>query len=1155
MATDEIESELHDGFPAEDLEETKALGAAIGRIRVVLRLKPALQEGQAGRPPLNQQLTLPANLAVKPVEGKKPTVRITYDNPSGPQAPPQTKEFDFDSVLPSSASQTDLFAEVGLPVLHDCLNGINGAILAYGQTGSGKTHSLLHRGEASEEAGLLPRMAFNLFVRIARDSAFVYEVEAAAVQVYNEQVDDLLHKDYHHGGGHNISLIESHDVPNLTWVSCEDPEEMLKTFESARENVIYAETKLNKASSRSHAIFQVRLSKRPRAKEQQLNGAVHMVGCRKAKLLVIDLAGSERVKKSGVAGINFREASNINRSLLVLGNVMSALAKQQRHVPFRESKLTRLLDGHLGGNCRTVLLVCASTEKEQAHETLSTLQFGSRAMSVKVAARVNSGMVEVNADAVLAEQRRDRKLEALRLGKAPDVESTLLRTSSCNPEGNRPALLSPTALRRRIRSSAPPLHKGPLNQHEARKLQVAAEQAQQAGRQWQAEALRLKDDLDSIEKGSREEVEHLKQAMRCAEELAAEWQSRAESEADSAMKARQALQAEKERVRHAESELAASRREAGQQLGSAQSELAAARREAQALSASASRHAADDSQRRERSEEAEALLLEWQTRAEAAEASLRSSLAEAAQAKDADEMADLLQQEREAAARASIQGATREAQLAERMKELESKSVALAQAEADVQRLEQELKEREREVKEAVARQQQAAADQAARAEADGLRKGLLEARAAMNFNDVSNARLPSPARNAREVQEHLEPEVVHVEIPAEVARNKPQVEHSDSVVEIAAGLRRIGPAQGIAPGKVRSTLLQQQALQDAFGNHQDADGQPSESDLQVIPSPIRPPAEWVQNYVQGIGVDKNADAVLFEALSMALKAPLQQGWGMYGDANGSVYFWNEFNSSSSWTHPDHEIFVSALELRQVALRQRDPAAYMQRALRAVNAEDVVDIAGRWLGPFQTEDGQQYWHSVQEGSSVWHDPWAEAQRMKETRLSLLHVLLEDMEDRKRAALKMEQAHAAKSIVALGGPKQASVFPRQSTARGRSRQDSHQLQQPLADNDFLEEDALSRHVADSIAHFTKGEVELEMSHLPTESVGGRASRAPSEATTGWRSRSQSICESSSPLAPQRPRFSGVSNHHQAALLASPLRSVGRQMIESSSAPAL
>merc|ERR1719189_2371453 len=136
---------------------------------------------------------------------------------------------------------------------------------------------------------------------------------------------------------------------------------------------------MNKASSRSHAVFQIRITRRT------ASGS-----CTVSRLCVVDLAGSERVKKSGVEGRHFKEAMAINRSLLALGNVVNALAAKKSHVPFRNSKLTRVLDGSIGGNCRTAMLVCVSPDAAQTLETVSSLEFAARAMCVEVDPKVNN---------------------------------------------------------------------------------------------------------------------------------------------------------------------------------------------------------------------------------------------------------------------------------------------------------------------------------------------------------------------------------------------------------------------------------------------------------------------------------------------------------------------------------------------------------------------------------------------------------------------------------------------------------------------------------------------------------------------------------------------------------------------------------------------
>jgi kinesin family protein 5 len=313
------------------------------------------------------------------------------------------KKFTFDGVFPTSASQRDVFAKVGQPVLRECLKGFNGTILAYGQTGSGKTHSLLHQGQKGEDAGLLPRVVAGLWVHIAKDAASVYQVDVAALQVYNEQVDDLLHPSLQSGGGQNLKVQDGGAVPGLTWVRCARPDAMLQHFARARSNLVYAETKMNKSSSRSHAVFQVKITRRERAMTSEGTGAPRKIECTQGRLNVVDLAGSERVKKSGAEGARFKEATAINTSLLAFGNVVSALAAMKKHVPFRDSKLTRILDGSIGGNCKTTLLVCASPAAENSSETLSSLDFASRCMRVEVDAKVNVSVVEVSAQALLAD--------------------------------------------------------------------------------------------------------------------------------------------------------------------------------------------------------------------------------------------------------------------------------------------------------------------------------------------------------------------------------------------------------------------------------------------------------------------------------------------------------------------------------------------------------------------------------------------------------------------------------------------------------------------------------------------------------------------------------------------------------------------------------
>jgi len=331
----------------------------------------------------------------------------------------EVQEFCFDGVFPMQATQEDVFTAVGRPVLHECLKGFNGTIFAYGQTGSGKTHSLLNTGQSGHDAGLLPRLTAELFAYIAQDAAHDYRVEVAAMQVYNEQVDDLLHPSHKAGGGNDLKPWFSGEVPGLTWVGCTHAEGLDSVLSRARKNLVYAETRMNKASSRSHAIFQIKLTKHAHA---------NVLESTCARLCVVDLAGSERVKKSGVQGVHFKEAAAINASLLALGNVVNALATRRSFVPYRDSRLTHILSPAIGANCKTTLLLCASPAADHVQETMCSLEFASRAMHIEVNARVNR-LVEAQINNVIqhpveASAVQNPQVDELELARQALAEAT-----------------------------------------------------------------------------------------------------------------------------------------------------------------------------------------------------------------------------------------------------------------------------------------------------------------------------------------------------------------------------------------------------------------------------------------------------------------------------------------------------------------------------------------------------------------------------------------------------------------------------------------------------------------------------------------------------------------------------------------------------------
>ena len=384
--------------------------AATGRVNVFSRVRPgvAREDGDAHCVSMNQD----TNRCVVRLQDGDAVERVL----AGGSAQVKTieKEYTFDGVFDPESTQKDVYEEVGKPVLKDVLMGYNGSILAYGQTGAGKTHSLLNSGMGIDgkadpkQAGLLPRLVAALFVHIGADVAHVYSVEASMLQIYNENIDCLLGADRERAQG--LQVTGKSEVRGLTWMPCKTPTDLLQCFQKGRNNLVYAETKMNKASSRSHAVFQIKVAKRPRASD----AAAAKKGAKKVemkavfgKLTVVDLAGSERIKKSGVVGQQLREATNINSSLLAFGNIVQALAEKKNFIPYRDSKLTRILEDSVGGNCKTSLLVCCSPSAESADETVSTLEFASRAARIEITATINEGVVSVDAASLVTDLAGD----------------------------------------------------------------------------------------------------------------------------------------------------------------------------------------------------------------------------------------------------------------------------------------------------------------------------------------------------------------------------------------------------------------------------------------------------------------------------------------------------------------------------------------------------------------------------------------------------------------------------------------------------------------------------------------------------------------------------------------------------------------------------
>lgn len=296
-------------------------------------------------------------------------------------------DFKFDKVLGPEATQADVYGAAVKPIVEAVMKGYNGTIMAYGQTGAGKTYTL-SSVQSADNIGMMPRAAAEIFSEIAADSSHIYNVMMGYVQIYMELIQDLLKPE-----NENLQIRESSNGVFIAGVD-EQPvrstAECLRLMQLGDQNRKVAFTHLNAHSSRSHAIVMLTVIKRRRSSTPK---ALEQEKLKVGKLFIVDLAGSERLKKSQSTGQRASEAKAINLSLTTLGICINARADPlSKHVPFRDSKLTRLLQESLGGNAKTSLVVAVANAIEHADETLQSLQFGSRAMHVQTKAVVNESL-------------------------------------------------------------------------------------------------------------------------------------------------------------------------------------------------------------------------------------------------------------------------------------------------------------------------------------------------------------------------------------------------------------------------------------------------------------------------------------------------------------------------------------------------------------------------------------------------------------------------------------------------------------------------------------------------------------------------------------------------------------------------------------------
>eukprot|EP00800_Vazella_pourtalesii_P019656 TRINITY_DN6771_c0_g1_i4.p1 TRINITY_DN6771_c0_g1~~TRINITY_DN6771_c0_g1_i4.p1 ORF type:complete len:366 (-),score=81.53 TRINITY_DN6771_c0_g1_i4:690-1787(-) len=295
----------------------------------------------------------------------------------------QKREFTFDYVYDWNSKQIDVYLETIHPIVESVLQGYNGTIFAYGQTGTGKTYTMQGESNDPEMRGIIPNCFDFIFSHISKTENLQFLVRASYMEIYQDEVKDLLSKDQKK----RLQLRERTDtgvfVQDLSSFVTKSVKEITHVMNVGNQNRSVGRTDMNEHSSRSHAIFVITVE----CSEMDSEGESHI---RVGKLNLVDLAGSERQSKTHSTGDRFKEATEINLSLSALGNVISALVDPNvTHIRYRDSKLTRLLQDSLGGNSKTVMIATIGPASYNFEESLLTLRYANRAKDIMNKPRIN----------------------------------------------------------------------------------------------------------------------------------------------------------------------------------------------------------------------------------------------------------------------------------------------------------------------------------------------------------------------------------------------------------------------------------------------------------------------------------------------------------------------------------------------------------------------------------------------------------------------------------------------------------------------------------------------------------------------------------------------------------------------------------------------
>ena len=315
--------------------------------------------------------------------------------------------FIFDRIFPPTSTQQDIYDFGVKGIIDSVLDGYNGTVLAYGQTSSGKTYTM--QGEMDEERtqGIIPRMINHVFKHIYKNEGTDFMIKVSMIEIYQEKIRDLFDVS-------KVNLNVREDTikgiyvegASERYVGC--PNDVLSLLEMGSANRAQAATNMNEHSSRSHSIFILTINQTNKAE------GVSKVG----KLYLVDLAGSEKISKTGATGHTLEEAKIINKSLTTLGRVINNLTDgKSTHIPYRESKLTRVLQESLGGNSKTCLIITCSPSIYNESESLSTLRFGERAKKIKNKPKINKEITVAELQKLVAQLKEKLKTADARIAQ------------------------------------------------------------------------------------------------------------------------------------------------------------------------------------------------------------------------------------------------------------------------------------------------------------------------------------------------------------------------------------------------------------------------------------------------------------------------------------------------------------------------------------------------------------------------------------------------------------------------------------------------------------------------------------------------------------------------------------------------------------------